>query len=57
MRLVYLPVNAAWVFVFGDSVTRMGSGDMFHVRRADAVRAANACGLSVSRRGIVEVAR
>ena len=56
MRLVYLVPNAAWVFLFGDSLCRMGDGPMFHLTRKDAVSEAFRCGLSVARSGKVKVA-
>lgn len=55
MRLVYLVPNAAWAFLFGDSLCHMGDGPMFHASRKDAVSEASRCGLSVSRSGKVKV--
>lgn len=56
MRLVYLPVNAAWTFLFGDAPVRIGSGPLLFARRADAVTAARAVGLAVGVSGVVAVA-
>ena len=53
LALRYLVANAAWVFVFGDSLLRMGDGPMFFGSRRDAVAAAAGCGLKVSRSGVV----
>ncbi len=58
MHLVYLPVNAAWVFVFGKAIdtaqpTRMGDGPMFFNKRDDAVEAAHGQGLQVEADGSV----
>jgi hypothetical protein len=58
MRLVYLPANAAWAFVFGPIndpsrwvVTGASDGTLFHATRADAVTSALASGLHVTRSG------
>ena len=50
IRLVWLPVNQAWVFLFGDSVITldlndMGSAPRFFERKADALREAKALGV------------
>jgi hypothetical protein len=57
MRLAYLRANQAWVFLFGDTIVRMGDGPMFHVDRGAAVLDALAHGLRVSTRGNVSVVR
>lgn len=59
MHLCYSPVNAAFVFVFGESIEsaqliRMVGAPMFFETRQQAVEAAAFCGLSVSRAGRVE---
>jgi hypothetical protein len=54
MRLVYLTANAAWVFIFGDSLCSMDGQNFFRTRR-EAVLAAGARGLNVSRSGAVSV--
>jgi hypothetical protein len=56
VKLVYLPVNAAWAFLFGDTLVRLHNADslFFRTRRA-AVLAASACGLAVGGRGAVSV--
>lgn len=51
MRLVFSPVHIAWVFMFGDAITRMGDWPMFFPERCSAVWAAKECGLAVSPRG------
>jgi hypothetical protein len=53
MKLQYLVANAAWVFTFGSSITRMGDAEMFHATRKAAVAAAKRCGLLVARDGSV----
>ena len=58
MRLVYLPVNAAWVFLFGDDlrtaqIITLSSEERFIRSRKDAVAAAKRHGLAVSPRGVV----
>jgi hypothetical protein len=57
-RLLFSVLNNAWIFVFGRdpscmSVLRMGDHDTFFTSRKDAVAAAKAQGLKVSRRGVV----
>lgn len=59
MRLMYLPANAAWVFVFGEdirtaSIEPMGDHGRFFNTRVEAVDAAHECGLVVRRDGTVE---
>jgi hypothetical protein len=57
-RLCYLPVNMAWVFLFGDTPIRLDYVDQtLFPTRADAISAALLCGLWVSRDGHVSVAR
>jgi hypothetical protein len=59
MYLVYLPVNAAWVFVFGHTVEtaqpiRMGDDNpMFFPDKDDAIAAAHRQGLQVEADGTV----
>lgn len=53
MRLVYLPVNMAWVFLFGDTPSRLGDYEMFYYSRSEAVVAARHFGLTVARNGRV----
>lgn len=53
MTLRYLPANAAWSFLFGDSPTRIREESLFFDTRRDAVRAANRSGLHVSRSNTV----
>ena len=58
MRIVYLPVSMAWVFAFGDdvrdaSILPLDGWPRYFQRRADAVAAARAMGLSVDKRGVV----
>jgi len=53
MRLIYLPANSAWAFVFGDSPTRMAGDEMFFRNRRDAVASAKRHGLAVDRKGNV----
>ncbi len=48
ITLVWLPVNQAWVFLFGDSVIQMGSAPRFFERKADALREARALGVILS---------
>ena len=60
MRLVYLPVSMAWVFVFGDnietaSIVPMDGWPRYFMRRADAVSAARSMGLEVDKRGNLSV--
>lgn len=56
MRLVYLVPNAAWVFLFGDSPTRLHECPLFFSARCDAVSAAIKLGLAVSPKGVVTAA-
>lgn len=58
MKLVYLPANSAWCFVFGEaietaSIEPMGDYGRFFQTREQAVQAATECGLQVSTEGIV----
>ena len=53
MNLIYLPANNAWVFTFGEAITRMGSADMFLPDRDTAIYAARSCGLKVSKLNVV----
>ena len=53
MRLVYLEVNAAWSFTFGDDLIRMGDAPMFHPTRRSALYAALDCGMLVTSDGQV----
>ena len=55
MKLVYLPVNAAWAFLFGDNPTRMGDFKMFFDTREEATAAAEHQGLIVDDDGKVRV--
>lgn len=52
MRLVYLPVNIAWAFVFGGRIVSVGDTRVF-LTRSDAVQAARRQGLTVGRNGVV----
>ena len=47
IKLIWLPVNQAWVWTFGDSVIRMGTAPMFFERKADALFEARALGVKV----------
>lgn len=54
MKLAYLPVNAAWVFVFGSdvrflSIVTLEGFPRFFTRRSEAVEAARFRGLKVDR--------
>lgn len=56
MRLAYLPANGAYAYVFGPDpfravIAKMGDAPMFHQTRAEAVAAANRCGMAVTGRG------
>ena len=53
MTLRYLPINAAWVFLFGDSLFRMEHAQMFFPTRKEAVAAARYLDLDVTRKGDV----
>lgn len=54
MRLVYLPVNAAWCFLFGDSPLKLHNADsIFYTDRDDAVADAVACRMTVLTSGRV----
>ncbi|HEU0081871.1 MAG TPA: hypothetical protein VFQ87_03290 [Bradyrhizobium sp.] len=56
VRLVYLPANAAWVFLFGDSMIRLEDArSRFFESRSAAVAHARRLGLTVDRRGRVHV--
>lgn len=63
IALVYLPGNAAWVFIFGRSgsprerwsLFRMGDGPMFFQERQEAVQAAQRQGLIVEDDGNVRI--
>lgn len=54
MRLIYLPVNMAYVFVFGDTPTRLDNEPMFFHHKATAIAAAKDKGLTVSKGGYVD---
>lgn len=57
-RLCFLPTNAAWAFVFGETLIRLDHVDQtLFGSRADAISAALLCGLWVSRDGHVSVAK
>lgn len=57
MRLIFLPANQAWVFVFGQNLATASiqamDGQTFFPSRAQAVLAANRRGLSVAQNGTV----
>jgi hypothetical protein len=60
LTLVYLPVNMAWVFLFGTHANTaqpifMGDHDMFFPTRAAAVAAAKSRGLSVLKSGALKI--
>jgi hypothetical protein len=56
LRLRYLPVNAIWTYVFGDTLLRLHVADKtFYLRRAEAVADARLCGLDVAPDGAVTV--
>jgi hypothetical protein len=55
MRLIYLVANAAYVFVYGDSLVPMLDVRFFDSREAAVAKAAEA-GLTVARNGKVSVA-
>lgn len=55
MRLVFLPANSAWVFMFGDSLTRLHGEPLFFRSRAAAVAAATCLGLRVNADNSLEV--
>lgn len=57
MRLIFLPANNAYVFVFGDQLTRLEGFPLFFQTRREAVDAAHARGLNVDRRGRVTAAK
>jgi hypothetical protein len=48
IRLVYLPVNQAWMFTFGDYPLPMGDHGTIFNDRGHAVTAANQQGLEVN---------
>ena len=52
LRLVYLHVNNAYIFMYGNTPTSMGN-TWLHTTRASAVAAATACGLNVTSTGVV----
>jgi hypothetical protein len=56
MRLMYLPANVAWVFVFGDAPTRIAGEPLFFKTRAEAVAAAARKCLAVDKAGKVTTA-
>jgi len=55
MRLEFLKPNQAYVFLFGDTPTRLSDEDMFFMKRDQAVDAAKRHGLQVHKDGRVEV--
>ena len=55
MKLVYLPANQAWIFLFGDSIQRVGNNPLFFKSSFEAVHAAKSVGLHVYRNGSVHV--
>jgi len=55
LKLTYLPANAAYVFVFGDTPLKLANAEqMFYPERATACREAIAHGLAVRANGDVE---
>ena len=56
MRLVMLPVNLCWAFVFGDALVSIGSErrTLFPTRE-EAVSYVSRCGLDVGSDGTVSV--
>jgi len=59
MHLVYLPVNQAWVFIFGNTIATASTISLagephFFERREDAVASAHRLGLTVDKDGKVE---
>jgi len=52
MTIAYLPVNAAWVTLFGDSIISIDDRT-FYPNRKDLIRALNLKGLKVDRKGTV----
>ena len=53
MTLGYLPANAAYAFLFGDSPIRVRDESLFFATRRDAIRAANHAGLHVDSHDVV----
>jgi hypothetical protein len=51
LKLRYFPVNSAWSFVFGDAPITLSGFPRFFSDRAEAVRAAEYRGISVSPEG------
>jgi hypothetical protein len=51
LKLRYFPVNCAWAFVFGDTPITLADFPLFYADRAEAVRAAEYRGISVSAEG------
>lgn len=56
MRLIRLPVNRCWAFVFGDALVSIGGEcrTLFPTRE-EAVSYVSMCGLDVDSEGIVSV--
>ncbi len=55
IRLAYLPINAAFAFVFGDALLSLDGEDTFFQTRKAAIDAAARKRLVVKRGGVVEV--
>ena len=55
-KLRYFPINCAWAFVFGDTPTTIAGFPLFFADRAEAVRAAEYRGISVSAEGACTIA-
>jgi hypothetical protein len=53
MNLVFLPVNQAYAFIFGDSTLQISGEPRFFQTKREAIEAAKRHGLSVNGRGRV----
>jgi|WetSurSiteA1Bulk_404760.scaffolds.fasta_scaffold554265_2 hypothetical protein len=58
MRMVFLPVNQAWVFKFGEQLISLdgpAGGQRLFNTKAEAIDAAKAVGLKIDKHGNVTV--
>lgn len=56
-RLIHLPANQVWVFVFGSTPIRLDGEQMFYPSRKEAVLIAGYHGLIVADNGTVELSK
>lgn len=50
-RLIYLPANGAWTFLFGDALLALDGWPHFYPTKNDAIAAARSMGLVIGKGG------